>query len=130
MSSWNWPVKSVQQQKGKFFFSNWAYHAWKSCLISEGPVFSCHLSSLVYKTQVWLKNSGAFLSRIFSFFLHIFVKKRCNQRVLFQQRFCRPHKQTEILDFSINMFAKKNCLKILQGQWINTSILFPIFKWL
>ena len=67
-SSWNWPIKSVQQQKGKFFFfSNWAYHARKSCLISEGPVFSCHLSSLVYKTQVWLKNSGAFLSRIFCF---------------------------------------------------------------
>ena len=35
-------------------------------------MFSCHLSSLVYKTQVWLKNSEAFLSRIFCFCFVLF----------------------------------------------------------
>ena len=72
------------------------------------------------KLKSGLKVVGHFCHEFFALafvFLFIFKEAVCNQRVIFQKKFCRPHKQTEKnLDFSINMFAEKNCLKILQGQ--------------
>ena len=94
-------------------------------------MFSCHLSSLVYKTQVWFKSSGAFLSRIFCFsfcfflFSYFFKEAVCNQRVIFQQRFCRPHKQTERnLDFSISMFAENFTRPMNQLEYFVSHVYF------